>query len=294
MTSLQNVHAVMSSIHDKSLPKHLLLIKGYIRNRLCVEDKKGRSTQAHELTISKRIVHFILHGLYTYALSTSVLVAPLLTVSEATAKREAAISPVKKVVAAVSPVKKVVRAISVNEVISSRIAINDHDDDKATLTMMMTAQSVGSQALILDIARTLVKVCETNRAVKFDTDVNIPFKCGPDIPSISIYEYLKRFATHSRLSEDVYIMALIYMDRVIRQKSAVINLYTVHRYLLAALLAAAKFHEDKHYNNRTFARLGGVGVAEVNRLEIHFLNALQFNLFIAPHEYQSYSDRILI
>jgi hypothetical protein len=44
----------------------------------------------------------------------------------------------------------------------------------------------------------------------------------------------------------------------------------------------------RHYNNAYFARVGGVEVSEMNRLELEFLFALRFCLNVTPDDFASY------
>ena len=45
-------------------------------------------------------------------------------------------------------------------------------------------------------------------------------------------------------------------------------------------MSACKFNDDLTLSNESFAKVGGVDLAELNSLELEFLNALSFNLSV--------------
>ena len=59
----------------------------------------------------------------------------------------------------------------------------------------------------------------------------------------------------------------------------------VHRMMLIALRVSTKFLDDQHHSNAYFAKVGGVSVDEFNQLEIAFLQALKYRLFVNEHDF---------
>jgi len=113
-------------------------------------------------------------------------------------------------------------------------------------------------------------------------------------PSVPILEYATGLLRHSECSPECFVAALIYMDCLVRKYPArlAVNSFTVHRLLLSALVVAIKNHEDTFYSNHFYATIGGVDKREMNSLEIEFLFACDFNLFIARETYAEYFDQI--
>jgi hypothetical protein len=58
-------------------------------------------------------------------------------------------------------------------------------------------------------------------------------------------------------------------------------------------MLAAKFFDDRFYNNEYYARVGGISNKEVNVLEIEFLNLVNFNLHVDPILFLKYRQRLL-
>lgn len=50
-------------------------------------------------------------------------------------------------------------------------------------------------------------------------------------------------------------------------------------------MLSAKYFDDKYYNNKYFALIGGIKLKELNLLEQVFLNSLDFWLFVEEPVY---------
>jgi len=113
-------------------------------------------------------------------------------------------------------------------------------------------------------------------------------------PRITIKYYLKRIATYSQCSEECFVLALIYIDRLIRKQDAfLVNSLNVHRLVITSIMVAAKFFDDQYFNNAYFSKVGGVSCKEINTLESEFLFMLNFNLFVESNLYQTYNQRLM-
>ena len=65
---------------------------------------------------------------------------------------------------------------------------------------------------------------------------------------------------------------MIYIDWLVRiGSSMIIHRLTAHRLVLVGLVCAAKFWDDEFYTNNYYARVGGVPLGELNKLELDFL-----------------------
>lgn len=116
---------------------------------------------------------------------------------------------------------------------------------------------------------------------------------APVAPQMTIYKYIHRICQHTETSDESFIIALVYIDRIINLTPKFqLNYHTVHRILLVTLLVASKFHDDLYNSNEWFARVGGVTLEEINRLEILFINRLEFNCMVTRKEFQTFINAI--
>lgn len=111
-------------------------------------------------------------------------------------------------------------------------------------------------------------------------------------PSISVQDYLQRINRYSSCSQEVFILALIYIDKLIKESTICLNNLNVHRILITAVMLAAKFFDDQYYNNAYYAKVGGVPREEMNALEIEFLFAIRFSLRVDPKTFNKYQSEL--
>jgi len=60
-----------------------------------------------------------------------------------------------------------------------------------------------------------------------------------------------------------------------------INSLIVHRVVLCIVLLTSKFYNDVYYQNKYIAEEGGVPLEELNLLERHFLDTIDWQLTVS-------------
>jgi len=146
--------------------------------------------------------------------------------------------------------------------------------------------------LVNVLADVLTRLCERNdRLMVKNTTVTRFHALQP--PQITINFYLKRIAQYSNCSEECFVLALIYIDRLIRKNgNFLVNSLNVHRLIITSIMLGAKFFDDQYFNNTYFGKIGGVSCKEINQLEIEFLFMINFNLFVQTDIYKTYNVRL--
>ncbi|CAK93595.1 unnamed protein product (macronuclear) [Paramecium tetraurelia] len=121
-------------------------------------------------------------------------------------------------------------------------------------------------------------------------------------PQISIYKYIERIKMYSYCSNECFVLALIYIDRVQeRNQDVVINSYCVHRlnldqlyrFMLACILMSIKYNDDDYYKNDYYSRVGGITLQELNALEQELLTLLDYQLFVSQNQYYYYKEKLM-
>lgn len=65
-------------------------------------------------------------------------------------------------------------------------------------------------------------------------------------PAISIKDYLQRVAKYAACSGECFVLALVYIDRIIQSNPTfVVNSLNIHRLLITSIMLAAKFFDDQ-------------------------------------------------
>lgn len=94
-------------------------------------------------------------------------------------------------------------------------------------------------------------------------------------------------------SNECFVLALIYIDRLIQRSNFFLTDLNVHRVVITAILLAAKFFDDAYYNNAYYAKVGGVLVSEMNGLEVDFLFRINFSLHVTTDLFNKYCEELV-
>jgi hypothetical protein len=105
--------------------------------------------------------------------------------------------------------------------------------------------------------------------------------------------FFYRVLKYASCSNECFILALIYIDRLIQRNNFLLTELNVHRVVITAILLAAKFFDDAYYNNAYYAKVGGVLVSEMNGLEVDFLFRINFSLHVTPDVFEKYRAELL-
>lgn len=115
------------------------------------------------------------------------------------------------------------------------------------------------------------------------------------VPSVSIHDYLFRIARYFLCSPECFVIALVYIDRVMKkQPDLTVCKLNIHRLIVTSMMLAVKFFDDVYYSNAYYAKVGGVKGNEMNVLELHFLRLIDWQLFVSPEEFDLYKTNVLV
>jgi len=146
--------------------------------------------------------------------------------------------------------------------------------------------------LVEVLSDVLTRLCERNDRFMMNHTPVTRFQ-ALRAPQIAIKAYLKRIVKYSNCSEECFILALIYIDRLIKvNEKFMLNSLNVHRLMITSVMLGAKFFDDQYYNNAHFGKVGGVSCKEINLLEIEFVFMINFNLYVDTDLYETYSKRL--
>jgi len=121
---------------------------------------------------------------------------------------------------------------------------------------------------------------------------------GAEIPDIPIASYLNRIKRYLKCSSTCWIAMLVYLDRVLslskaREFPVVLDSLSVHRLMIGAALAAAKFNEDSNFSNEYIAQVGGISLQELNRIELLFCNILDWDFNLDVETFEKYYHQLV-
>jgi len=108
------------------------------------------------------------------------------------------------------------------------------------------------------------------------------------VPDISIQNYLARIIKYTPCSAECFLVALIYIDRIVQSHHLLVNSLNIHRLLITSIMIAAKLFDDSTYNNKYYSHVGGVPLKELNLLEFKFLSLLNYELNVTLEHFDLY------
>lgn len=163
-------------------------------------------------------------------------------------------------------------------------------------TPQQTSEGKAVVAVLAAVLDRLVKSNSNNNAAGANNRTNggnVTKFHALKAPGISIKQYLDRIHKYASCSAECFILALIYIDRLIQRNNFILSGLNVHRVVITAILLAAKFFDDAYYNNAYYAKVGGVLVSEMNGLEVEFLFRIDFSLHVTPEVFLKYQDELV-
>ena len=130
-------------------------------------------------------------------------------------------------------------------------------------------------------------------------------------PNISLRDYLTRLGRCFQCSQECFIFALIYIDRLTENCSHfIVNSLNIHRFfnfenleitqkkknrlILLSIAIAAKFYDEKYFTNEYYAKVGGISLKEFNLLEVEFLHMIDYRLFVDEKLFVQYREKLAL
>ncbi len=89
--------------------------------------------------------------------------------------------------------------------------------------------------------------------------------------------------------DNLLILSLMVLDKFLTSK-IILSESNVHKVFFTCLMETHKFFDDNTFTNKDYAKMCGVSVDELLKMEIYFLESINFNLFIKDDEFKKYKD----
>eukprot|EP01062_Namystynia_karyoxenos_P082907 TRINITY_DN942_c0_g1_i1.p2 TRINITY_DN942_c0_g1~~TRINITY_DN942_c0_g1_i1.p2 ORF type:complete len:183 (+),score=79.17 TRINITY_DN942_c0_g1_i1:83-631(+) len=110
-------------------------------------------------------------------------------------------------------------------------------------------------------------------------------------PALALEDYICRWAKYAEAGDAEMLIAMVYIDRVCTKTGLRLTARNVHRVLLGALLVATKWREEHPFKMSYYAKIGGVTLQELERLEVRFINDLCWQMHVEPAVLRKYTEK---
>lgn len=106
-------------------------------------------------------------------------------------------------------------------------------------------------------------------------------------PSMPIGEYVARLCTHYDCSYECFVIAFVYLNRMLElHPQLVAGPLTCHRLDAACVTLAVKWQDDDLMSNAYYASVCGLTSQELNGLERAMLRSLGYSLTVSVEEFE--------
>ena len=147
--------------------------------------------------------------------------------------------------------------------------------------------------LINTLSVIFTDICKENDINPIINNKNISLFLTDSIQTITINDYLQRLVKYTQVESSTLIAMLIYIDRICELNNFIINSYNVYKILFSSLIIAIKYNEDEYYDNKFYAKVGGLTLTEMNNLEINYLSLIDFKLYISEEVFDNYFENLI-
>lgn len=104
-----------------------------------------------------------------------------------------------------------------------------------------------------------------------------------------IFNYVKYVAFKSKMEAEIPIIALIYIEKLLRTCGVLVNVHNWRRIVLITLWIASKIWDDDSLENVHFPKvMNDVSLKDISTLEKTFLNLIEYDVIIKGKEYAKY------
>ena len=130
------------------------------------------------------------------------------------------------------------------------------------------------------------------KSVKYEQKLSqIELNKSFEEPKISITKYIRRLIKHANPEPSTLILAVIYFDRICNNGKINLCYSNVYKLILISLVLAIKYNEEYFESNEFYGKVGGLKIKSINKLEIHALKVLKFNLYVKEEIYETYVNQ---
>ena len=106
--------------------------------------------------------------------------------------------------------------------------------------------------------------------------------------NISILQYLNRIYKYLHPEDSTKTISLILIDRLCSIKNIILTENNIHKIIISSLLISIKYNEDHIYSYDYYALIFGTSKKILGKLEMEFLNDVNYNIFVNQEVYEKY------
>ncbi|GET85802.1 cyc2-like cyclin, putative [Leishmania tarentolae] len=109
-------------------------------------------------------------------------------------------------------------------------------------------------------------------------------------PPMTVTMYVQRLVRYCGCSSEALLCAFLLLLKYVFHSGHPVTIYNAHRLLITSIVLGIKLRDDVYYSNVYYGRIGGISGREMNKLELLFLDKLEWETQVHEDEYIALLD----
>ncbi|CAJ1008802.1 putative Cyclin [Leishmania naiffi] len=110
------------------------------------------------------------------------------------------------------------------------------------------------------------------------------------IPPMTVTMYVQRLVRYCACSGEALLCSFLLLLKYVFHSGHPVTIYNAHRLLITSIVLGIKLRDDVYYSNVYYGRIGGISGREMNKLELLFLEKLEWETQVHEDEYVALLD----
>ncbi|KAG5511436.1 hypothetical protein JKF63_07399 [Porcisia hertigi] len=110
------------------------------------------------------------------------------------------------------------------------------------------------------------------------------------IPPMTVTMYVQRLVRYCACSGEALLCSFLLLLKYVFQSGHPVTIYNAHRLLITSIVLGIKLRDDVYYSNVYYGRIGGISGREMNKLELLFLEKIDWETQVHEDEYVALLD----
>ncbi|TPP51830.1 Cyclin family protein [Leishmania donovani] len=110
------------------------------------------------------------------------------------------------------------------------------------------------------------------------------------IPPMTVTMYVQRLVRYCACSGEALLCSFLLLLKYVFHSGHPVTIYNAHRLLITSIVLGIKLRDDVYYSNVYYGRIGGISGREMNKLELLFLEKLEWETQVHVDEYMALLD----
>jgi hypothetical protein len=113
------------------------------------------------------------------------------------------------------------------------------------------------------------------------------------VPTMSLWSLAKALDQHTSCGEECLLIALVLFSRFCEVANLLPTAHMMHRLYVACLQVGLKAHSDRFPSNKSLARIAGITLQEMNRLEQSLVHGMDWNVQVRRNQVEAAIRKIM-